>query len=550
MEGTARHTERDQRGERCAGGCTGALAKLRRENLELKQQAGYYRALHRKAVARERRLKERVSGLRTMVRELRQRLRERLARRNNKSEKQVKNGTRDSGGAAAAAPRPRGQQAGTSGHGRRDHSQLPAQVETHELAPSERRCEQCEGELQAAGSEDSEVLEVEVRAYRRLIKRKRYRRTCQCTGALRVVTAAAPPRLIPKGILGISIWVMVLIDKYRLYRPTYRLLEALRIHGLDLALGTVTDGLKRLAPLFVPLREALRARSRTADHWHADETSWYVFEATGEDARYRWCLWVFWCREAVVFKLDRTRSARVPKEHFAGVAGGIVSADRYASYKRLAKDTAVVIAYCWAHVRRDFIAVADQWEQHQEWAEEWLGRIAELYRLNKERLLVLSDPGQYAAAEAALRAAISAMQQCWERELAQPQLHHAPKKVLTSLRNHWSGLILFVEHPAIPMDNNQAERALRGPVVGRKNYYGSGALWSGELTATLFSLFHTLELWQINPHTWLTEYLSACAAAGSQVPADFERFLPWNRIDGKSPRASPQAPQAPLRRAA
>ena len=358
MEGTARHTERDQRGERCAGGCTGALAKLRRENLELKQQAGYYRALHRKAVARERRLKERVSGFRTTVRELRQRLRERHARRNNKSEKRVKNGKSASGGAAAAAPRPRGQQAGTSGHGRRDHSQLPAQVETHELAPSERRCEQCKGELQAAGSEDSEVLEVEVRAYRRLIKRKRYRRTCQCTGALRVVTAAAPPRLIPKGILGISIWVTVLIDKYRLYRPTYRLLEALRIHGLDLALGTVTDGLKRLAPLFVPLREALRARSRTADHWHADETSWYVFEATGEDAGYRWCLWVFWCREAVVFKLDRTRSARVPKEHFAGVAGGTVSADRYASYKRLAKDTAVVIAYCWAYV-----AVSVMWRR-------------------------------------------------------------------------------------------------------------------------------------------------------------------------------------------
>ena len=545
MEGTARHTDRDQRGERCAGGCIGALAKLRRENLELKQQAGYYRALHRKAVARERRLKERVSGFRTAVRELRQRLRERHARRNNKSEKRARSAKSASGSAAAAAPRPRGQQAGTSGHGRRDHSQLPAQVEVHELAPSERRCAQCEGELQAAGSEDSEVLEVEVRAYRRLIKRKRYRRTCQCTGARRVVTAAAPPRLIPKGILGISIWVTVLIDKYRLYRPTYRLLEALRIHGLDLALGTVTDGLKRLAPLFVPLREALRARSRTADHWHADETSWYVFEATGEDAGYRWCLWVFWCREAVVFKLDRTRSARVPKEHFAGVAGGIVSADRYSSYKRLAKDTAVVIAYCWAHVRRDFIAVADQWEQHQEWAEEWLGLIAELYRLNKERLLVLSDPGQYAAAEAALRAAISAMQQRWERELA--QLHHAPKKVLTSLRNHWSGLILFVEHPAIPMDNNQAERALRGPVVGRKNYYGSGALWSGELTATLFSLFHTLELWQINPHTWLTEYLSACAAAGSRVPADFERFLPWNHRDGQAPRAPPQAP---LRRAA
>ena len=89
------------------------------------------------------------------------------------------------------------------------------------------------------------------------------------------------------------------------------------------------------------------------------------------------------------------------------------------------------------------------------------------------------------------------------------------------------------------MDNNQAERALRGPVVGRKNYYGSGAQWSGELSATLFSLFHTLERWRINPRTWLTEYLNACAVAGGRVPADFERFLPWNRRAARVPRASP-----------
>ena len=79
------------------------------------------------------------------------------------------------------------------------------------------------------------------------------------------------------------------------------------------------------------------------------------------------------------------------------------------------------------------------------------------------------------------------MAQRLERELAQPHLPQVRKKVLTSLRNHWSGLIRFVDHPDLPMDNNQAERALRGPVVGRKNYYGSGATWSGQLTATLFS---------------------------------------------------------------
>ena len=67
------------------------------------------------------------------------------------------------------------------------------------------------------------------------------------------------------------------------------------------------------------------------------------------------------------------------------------------------------------------------------------------------------------AADGALRAAVTAMAQRLERELAQPHLPQVRKKVLTSLRNHWSGLIRFVDQPDLPMDNNQAERALRGP---------------------------------------------------------------------------------------
>ena len=441
---------------------------------------------------------------------------------------------------AATAPRRRGQQPGAAGHGRRGHAHLPVQVEAHDVEPERRRCPACGDEYGAHGSEDSEQLEIEVRAYRRVIKRRRYRRSCQCAAAPRLLTAPAPPRLIPKGILGISVWVTVLIDKYLLYRPTYRLLADLRAHGLDLAQGTITDGMRRLAPLFAPLREALIERSRTAAHWHADETRWQVFEETSEDACQRWCLWVFWSAEVVVFTLDPTRSARVPKQHFATVTGGVVSVDRFSSYKRLAKDTELVLSFCWVHMRRDFITVAHERDDQEEWAEQWLADIATLYHLNDERLEVRDEPAQYAAADAALRAGVQAMQERRERELAQqPKLPEACAKVLRSLRNHWDGLTLFVEDPNLPMDNNQAERALRGPVVGRKNYYGSGAQWSGELSAALFSLFHTLERWRINPRTWLTEYLSACADAGGRVPEDFERFLPWNRREARSPRASP-----------
>jgi hypothetical protein len=81
------------------------------------------------------------------------------------------------------------------------------------------------------------------------------------------------------------------------------------------------------------------------------------------------------------------------------------------------------------------------------------------------------------------------------------------------------------------MNNNTAERAQRGLVVGRKNYYGSDAVWAGRLAAMLFSLLQTLCLWQLNPRSWLTAYLTACAEAGGEVPEEVERFLPWNLWD-------------------
>ena len=107
-------------------------------------------------------------------------------------------------------------------------------------------------------------------------------------------------------------------------------------------------------------------------------------------------------------------------------------------------------------------------------------------------------------------------------------MHPARRPVLESLRHHWPGLTVFVEHPEVPMDNNTAERSERGPVVGRKNYYGSGAVWSGRLAAMLFSLFQTLALWGINPRVWLTAYLTACAESGGRAPAKPEALLPWN----------------------
>ncbi len=68
-------------------------------------------------------------------------------------------------------------------------------------------------------------------------------------------------------------------------------------------------------------------------------------------------------------------------------------------------------------------------------------------------------------------------------------------KVLRSMKEHWTGLTVFVKRPWVPMDNNVAERDARLAVVGRKNFYGSASLWSGQLAATMYSLLMTAKLW-------------------------------------------------------
>ena len=78
------------------------------------------------------------------------------------------------------------------------------------------------------------------------------------------------------------------------------------------------------------------------------------------------------------------------------------------------------------------------------------------------------------------------------------------------------------------MDNNTSERQLRLPVVGRKNYYGSGSIWSGMLATFLFTIFQTLLLNQVNPKHFMLAYLEACAINGGKPPENIDTFLPWN----------------------
>jgi transposase len=515
------------------------LADVRRENSELRQQAGYWKTMHSRAAERAKELEAEVEQLRGENRKLQARL---------FGEKSEQNAARDrsnqldgeNADQPAPLPRRRGQRRGRPGPGRRNHGHLPVKEEFHELPESERVCPRCGAPSTPSDTEDSEQVEIEVRAYRRRIRRRRYQRTCNCQDCARTQTAPAPPKLIPKGLLGNSVWVEILLGKFFSHMPVARQLNSWKLLGLNLSPATIAGGLQRLEPLFKPIYKALLARNAQSPIAQADETRWMVFIDQEGKVGHRWWLWVFLGPDTVVFRLDPTRSHDVPETHFAADSSLILMVDRYSAYKAMAqvKNGNVVLAYCWAHVRRDFVEVGKGWTELKAWAIEWLRRIRDLYRAQRQRLEHKAGTPAFQTGDVAVRRIVSEMQSQAAAELADPKLREPCRKALESLQNHWTGLTRFVDDLRIPLDNNASERANRNPAVARKNYYGSGALWSGTLAAMLFSIFATLDRWSLNPRDWLTQYLQCCAENGGKAPSDITPFLPWNIPAKTTPAAT------------
>ena len=280
---------------------TEALAQLLRENLELRQQVGYWKAQHARAIVR---VAERDAEIAQLQAKLKLRERQLFGRKSEKRSRGPDDKT-SPGTGQGAGRRPRGQQRGQPQPSRRNYDHLPVEEKFLDIAVAEQHCPCCGLPWEEfPTTEDSEVIEIEVRPHRRRYRRRRYRPTCGCGVQPGIITAPAPQKLLPKCRLGISIWVTVLLDKYAFGRATHRLLEDLRTHELDLSAGTLAEGLQRLVPLLTPLYQALVQQQRQEQQWHADETRWSVFVTVEGKVGHRWYLWLFRSGMAVAFVME------------------------------------------------------------------------------------------------------------------------------------------------------------------------------------------------------------------------------------------------------
>ena len=223
----------------------------KQEYIELIRQRNSYRSLHARAVKRahwyqeryrallhyakeqsskrERELTAELAAAQAKIRDLNQRV---FGRRSERSK------GRNEAHTTCATKRTRGHQKGAKNHGRSMLTELPVVHETIDLVDP--TCPTCGLPLRSMpGTEDSEVVEIEVKAYVRKIARKRYTGQCGCDACNTNVCAPLAPKIIPKGKFGISVWSTVLLDKYVYGRPSDRLLHDLSEHGLEMAAGTL-----------------------------------------------------------------------------------------------------------------------------------------------------------------------------------------------------------------------------------------------------------------------------------------------------------------------
>ena len=430
----------------------------------------------------------------------------------------------------------RGQQRGAPGHGRTQRPGLDERTEEHNPPPDACVCGRCGQPYAPNGAEESTLVEIEVKAYKRVIRRPRWRRTCECASSPMEVSAPPVPRLFPRTLYGTSFWARFLFEHCACFRPVHRVAAWMSAQGLTVSPGTLADSLKRFVPLLEPLAEAILAHQNKAALRHADETSWRVQELRGEDRSSRAWLWVSVSNDAVSFHIDPSRSAEAAQKLFGdALLDTVIVCDRYSAYKRLARlrEGKVTLAFCWSHMRRDFVECAAGQVRLTDWCQGWIERIASIYRLNEARLahydsVIKRQTPAFDAAQGALKEALDGLFAEAARELVGLPDQARQGRALRSLLNHREGLSVFVDRPQVPLDNNRAERLLRGPAIGRRLSFGSDSEDGARFTAIMYSVVGTLSMNGIDILSWLDTWLAACAENDRKPPDDLSPWLPWS----------------------
>lgn len=388
-----------------------------------------------------------------------------------------------------------------------EQATLPQVEVVFELDTADRACPSCGGELQpmAGQFEESEMIDFVEISYR-VVKVKQQKYGCRCGGCIE--TAPGPERAVRGGRYSLAFAIKVALDKYLDHIPLARQERILRRHGLFVTTQTLWDQLSVLGYRLASTEAALFAHAVAQPVIGLDQTSWPKLEP---GATKPWQMWCITAPDVVRHRIKDDKGAATFKA-LVGDYRGVIVCDALKTHEAGARDgPGIVLAGCWAHVYRKFEEAAPD---HPE-ANLALGWIGQLYEID-------GRAGDDLAKKAELRkkdsADVLANLKTWLWSQAVLKTLSIGRAAAYTIAN-WERLTRFVENALVPLDNNGTERAIRGPVVGRKNHYGSKSRRGTEVAAILYTLVETAKLHGVDPARYLTEAVRAADRG--------ETLFPW-----------------------
>jgi transposase len=427
-------------------------------------------------------------------------------------------------------------------------SHLPRDVVHHaptDMAPG-CTCPSCGGKLKHLGDDVAEQLEY-VPARFKVIRHIRPKFSCgRCAS---IHQANAPVRPIDRGLPGPHLLAQVVVGKYADHLPLYRQSAIYARHGVELERSTLADWVGAASALVSPLVDALRTYVMGAERLHADDTPVPVLEP-GRGVTRTGRLWTYVRDDrpaastdppAVWMAYSPDRRGEHPVRHLRQFAGTL-QADGYAGFNPLFDPARafngsglIVEAACWAHVRRKF---HDLWQARKPpLAGAALLRIGALYQVERE---IRGRPPPVRRMVRQTRAApLLVSLRDWMVETvsavsAKSELAVAIRYALT----RWVALTRYVDDGRVEIDNNAAERSLRGIGLGRKNWLFAGSNAGGERAAAIYSLIESAKLNDVDPQAYLAYLFAHLPTYPVNRVAD---LLPWHLRDMMAPIEQPLA---------
>jgi transposase len=397
------------------------------------------------------------------------------------------------------------------GHGRRRlPANLPRTRIVYDVPAEQRHCPHCAEALRHIGEEICERLEY-VPAALTVIQE-----VCQkyaCPQGCTVRTADKPMAPIEKGLPGPGLIAHVAVSKYADHQPLARQEGQFRRLGVELPRSTMCDWMRRGAELVTPLYDLITQRLMSSKAVQTDDTPVAVLDAELTRTR-TGRIWSYVGDAAnpyTVYVYTATRAGEGPSAFLADFAG-YLQADAYAGYDAIFNDDArdIIEVACWAHARRKFFEAQSSDLMR---SMVMLAYVRLLYDVERDA----KDKGWTGEERRALRQQNSLpVLADIETYLRREQPLVLPKSPIADAigyaLNNWPALLRYCDDGDLEIDNNGAERSLRGIAIGRRNWMFYGSDSGGHTAAVLSTLIASCKRLHIDPFAYLRDIFTRISA--------------------------------------